>query len=129
MEVLRLRKRLRDPGLFINKGNILQTIRKATLRTRLLFLFVSLLFLSICAVGISSHFKAKDITMETIEGRLAREAELMQYTAENLKFVYIGDEDYFMQQLESSVRSQQKKMMELPRSFSILRIKKSSLSK
>ena len=50
------------------------------------------------------------MTMETIESRLAREAELMQYIAGNLKFVYIGDEDYFMQQLEVSVRSQQKKL-------------------
>ncbi|WP_394138856.1 methyl-accepting chemotaxis protein [Cytobacillus oceanisediminis] len=48
--------------------------------------------------------------METIESRLEREAELMGYIAENLKFVYISDEDYFMQQLEANVRSQQKKL-------------------
>ncbi len=110
-------KRLRKLGFLktkinnkLHKMSILQMVLKATLRTRLLFLFVSLLLLSICSVGISSYFKAKEMTMETIESRLAREAELMQYIAGNLKFVYIGDEDYFMQQLEVSVRSQQKKL-------------------
>lgn len=50
------------------------------------------------------------MALETIENRLVREAELMGYMAENLKFVYISDENYFMQQLEASVRSQQKKL-------------------
>lgn len=112
-----MRKRLRKREFLkakmnhkLHKMNILQMALRITLRTRLLFLFVSLLLFSICAVGISSYLKAKEMTVETIESRLAREAELMQYIAGNLKFVYIGDEDYFMQQLEASVRAQQKKL-------------------
>jgi methyl-accepting chemotaxis protein len=45
--------------------------------------------------------------MESIENRLQRETELMGYIAESLKFVYVSDEDYFMQQLDANVRQQQ----------------------
>ena len=41
---------------------------------------------------------------------MEREAEIMGYIAENLKFVYVSDEAYFKQQLEANVRSQQKKL-------------------
>ena len=94
-----------------NKASLSEKIfQKFNLGTRLFILFVSLLILSVVVVGASSYIKAKDMNMESIENRLMREAELMGYIAENLKFVYVSDEDYFMQQLESSVRSQQKKL-------------------
>ncbi|WP_436374263.1 methyl-accepting chemotaxis protein [Cytobacillus sp. BC1816] len=83
---------------------------KLNMGTRLLALFFTLLLLSIAAVGFSSYLKTKDMAIKTIEDRLAREAELMGYIAENLKFVYVSDEAYFKQQLEASVRSQQKKL-------------------
>ncbi|MEI2401141.1 methyl-accepting chemotaxis protein, partial [Paenibacillus phytohabitans] len=53
---------------------------------------------------------AKDMTIETIENRLVREAELMGYIAESLKFVYVSEDDYFMQQIDGNVRMQQKKL-------------------
>lgn len=90
---------------FFNK-----VLQRFKLSTRLFFIFVSLLFVSICVVGISSYSKAKDMTMDSIENRLVREAELMGYIAENLKFVYVSDEDYFMQQLDVSVRTQKEKL-------------------
>lgn len=94
-----------------NKRSLSEKIfEKFNLGTRLFILFVSLLILSVVVVGASSYIKAKDMNMKTIENRLIREAELMGYIAENLKFVYVSDEDYFMQQLESSVRSQQEKL-------------------
>jgi methyl-accepting chemotaxis protein len=80
------------------------------LGSRLFILFLSLLVLSIVAVGASSYIKAKDMAVQTIEDRLEREANLMGYIAENLKFVYVSDDDYFMQQLEANVRTQQKKL-------------------
>ncbi|KON86011.1 chemotaxis protein [Sporosarcina globispora] len=83
---------------------------KLNLGTRLIALFFTLLLLSAAAVGVSSYFKTKDMAIKTIEDRLAREAELMGYIAENLKFVYVSDDAYFKQQLEASVRSQQKKL-------------------
>lgn len=83
---------------------------KLNLGKRLLALFFTLLLLSIAAVGVSSYLKTKDMAIKTIEDRLAREAELMGYIAENLKFVYVSDDAYFKQQLEASVRSQQKKL-------------------
>lgn len=85
------------------KGKYLQ---KLSLGTRLFILFVTLLILSVVGVGVSSYLKAKDTTMYTIETRLIRETEIMSYIAENLKFVYVSDEDYFMQQLEANARSQ-----------------------
>lgn len=85
-------------------------LQKVGLGTRLAIIFISLLFLSLYIVGITSYMKAKDMMKETIENRLEREAELMGYIAENLKFVYISDENYFMQQLNMSVRSQKQKL-------------------
>lgn len=83
---------------------------RLNLGKRLLVLFFTLLLLSISAVGVSSYLKTKDMAIKTIEDRLAREAELMGYIAENLKFVYVSDDAYFKQQLEASVRAQQKKL-------------------
>ena len=81
-----------------------------TLGTRLLLLFISLLMVSVVTVGVSSYMKARNMAVETVEHRLEREAQLIGYIAENLKFVYISDEEYFRQQLEANVRSQQKKL-------------------
>lgn len=83
---------------------------KFSLGTRLFILFFALLIASVVAVGASSYIKAKNMSIETIENRLEREAEIMGYIAENLKFVYVSDEAYFKQQLEANVRSQQKKL-------------------
>lgn len=93
-----------------NSNLVSKLSRKMNLGVRLFILFVSLLVLSVFIVGASSYIKAKEMTMESIENRLQREAELMGYIAENLKFVYVSDEDYFMQQLETNVRQQQEKL-------------------
>ena len=87
-----------------------KVLQKFNLSTRLFLLFVSLLVLSVVVVGVSSYIKAKDMNMETIENRLVRETDLMGYIATNLKFVYVSDDDYFMQQLDSSVRTQKEKL-------------------
>lgn len=97
-------KKTRSKSLARLKESFLQ---KLTLGKRLFILFVSLLVISVVGVGASAYVIAKDTTMETIEKRLIRETEIMSSTAENLKFVYVSDEEYFKQQLESSVRSQQ----------------------
>lgn len=83
---------------------------KFSLKNRLLLLFIFLLIVSISTVGISSYLKAKDTTIETIENRISRESEVMAYVAKNLKFLYVSDDLYFMQQLEISVRDQQKQL-------------------
>lgn len=83
-----------------------------TLGTRLLLLFITLLMVSVVTVGVSSYIKAKNMAVETVEHRLEREAQLIGYIAANLKFVYVSDDDYFRQQLEANVRSQQKKLTE-----------------
>jgi len=83
---------------------------KLNLQNRLLFLFIFLLIISINIVGISSYLKAKDTTIETIENRISRESEVMAYVAKNLKFLYVSDDLYFMQQLEISIRDQQRQL-------------------
>ncbi|WP_251009513.1 methyl-accepting chemotaxis protein [Bacillus sp. ISL-39] len=98
-------KSLRSLALF-------NTSQKVTLGTRLFILFLSLLMTSVITVGFSSYMKARDMSLKTIEDRLVREVELMEYIAENLKFVYVSDEEYFRQQLEANVRSQQNKLQE-----------------
>lgn len=83
-----------------------------SLRIRLLLLFFMLVLVTTNAVGITSYLKAKSTTQTFIEQRLVREADLMSNIAQNLKFLYVSDESYFMQQLEISVRNQQLKLLE-----------------
>ncbi|WP_438823865.1 methyl-accepting chemotaxis protein [Bacillus sp. JJ1566] len=85
-------------------------LQRVNLSARLFILFVSLLVISVVTVGTVSYIQAKNMTIETIEHRLVREAELMGYIAESLKFVYVGQDDYFMQQIDGNVRMQQEKL-------------------
>ncbi|MCM3715132.1 methyl-accepting chemotaxis protein [Alkalihalobacillus oceani] len=87
-------------------------LQKFSLRARLLAIFVSLLFLSVTTTGVSAYLQAKDVTMNSIENRLMRETELMGYIATNLQFLYVSDQDYFMQQLETNIRQQRTKLEE-----------------
>ncbi|NLP50932.1 methyl-accepting chemotaxis protein [Bacillus sp. RO1] len=87
-------------------------IGKINLGTRLFLLFITLMLASISAVGLVSYIKSKEMTVTSIENRLVREVELMGYIAENLKFTYISDDAYFMQQLEVNIRSQRDTLME-----------------
>ncbi|WP_456278201.1 methyl-accepting chemotaxis protein [Bacillus sp. AK128] len=82
-------------------------LARFSLRNRLLFLFILLVVLSVTTVGISSYLQAKETTIKSIEDRLNREAEIMSYMAENLKFLYVSDDAYFKQQLEIAIRTQQ----------------------
>ncbi|QGH33167.1 HAMP domain-containing protein [Gracilibacillus salitolerans] len=87
-------------------------LSKINLQTRLLVLFFVLLIISISVVGLGSYLNAKETTMETMENRLTREGELMAYIADNLKFLYVSDDEYFMQQLEAEIRSQKERLEE-----------------
>ncbi len=90
---------------------VIQTfLQKINLSARLFILFISLLVISVVTVGTISYIKAKEMAIESIENRLVSEAELMGYIAESLKFVYVGQDDYFMQQIDGNVRMQQDKL-------------------
>lgn len=80
---------------------------RISLQNRLLILFISLLSLSIIIIGFTSYKLISNMTVEKVENRLVREVELMEQIASNLKFLYVTDESYFFQQLNSSIRSQQ----------------------
>lgn len=93
--------------MFSYLKNILE---KTSFRLRLLILFITLTVFSISMVGIISYYQAKNITLNTIEERLVSETELMGYIAGNLHFTYISDPDYFMQQLNSNIRTQRERL-------------------
>ncbi|WP_404346893.1 methyl-accepting chemotaxis protein [Sutcliffiella horikoshii] len=102
--------------------NVQHYLGKINLGTRLFILFITLMLASITAVGLVSYTKSKEMTIDSIENRLVREVELMGYIAEPLKFTYISDEAYFMQQLEVNIRAQRDTLKEdgiLPEFFYI----------
>lgn len=102
--------------------NVQHYMGKINLGTRLFILFITLMLASITAVGLVSYIKSKEMTIDSIENRLVREVELMGYIAEPLKFTYISDEAYFMQQLEVNIRAQRDTLKEdgiLPEFFYI----------
>ncbi len=86
------------------------TKKHLSIRMRLLILFTLSIILSVGIVGAVYYTKAKTLTVEKVENRLVREVELMGHIAENLKFLYVSDEAYFMQELERNIRSQQEKL-------------------
>lgn len=81
-----------------------------SIRTRLLVPFLFVIIISILAVGTTSYFQAKDMSLTTIKDRLNREVQLMIYIAGNLHFTYVSDKEYFMQQLNINIRSQQEQL-------------------
>lgn len=81
-----------------------------SLRNRLLIVFITLLTISIIAVGFSSYTIAKNNIMKSMEDRLYSEAGLMSEIASHLQFMYVSDEDYFRQQLQASIRNQKEKL-------------------
>lgn len=103
-------KKNTNKNLFASNRLFDKAFKKFSLQNRLLFLFIFLLIASVTIVGISSYIKAKDTTIETIENRISRESEVMTYVAKNLKFLYVSDDSYFMQQLEISIRDQQRQL-------------------
>ncbi|WP_156291980.1 methyl-accepting chemotaxis protein [Oceanobacillus salinisoli] len=82
-------------------------LENTTLRTRLLIPFLALMTIAILAVGLTSYFQAKNMTLNSIQDRLIREVELMSDIVELLHFTYISDEAYFWQQFNINIRSQQ----------------------
>ncbi|RKQ31349.1 methyl-accepting chemotaxis protein [Oceanobacillus halophilus] len=92
------------------KFSFKKLLSKTPLQTRLLVPFLTLMIVSVLAVGISSYLQAKNMTMNTIKDRLQREVQLMGYIAENLHFTYVSDKAYFMQQLNANIRNQQEQL-------------------
>lgn len=87
-----------------------QILIKSSLRTRLLIPFLILLTASVVTAGYSSYYQAKDIALDSNTQRLEREVQLMGYIAENLHFLYVSDPDYFEQQLNANIRTQQSQL-------------------
>lgn len=87
-----------------------QILIKSSLRTRLLIPFLILLAASVVTAGYSSYYQAKDIALDSNTQRLEREVQLMGYIAENLHFLYVSDPDYFEQQLNANIRTQQSQL-------------------
>ncbi|HHY72998.1 MAG TPA: methyl-accepting chemotaxis protein [Bacillus bacterium] len=85
---------------------------RLSLQSRLLLIFITLFVVTINIFGFTLYSKAKNTTIQITEDRLVREVEIMSYIVKNLKFVYISDKEYFLQQVEMSVRDQQRQLKE-----------------
>ncbi|WP_458415339.1 methyl-accepting chemotaxis protein [Schinkia sp. CFF1] len=83
---------------------------RLSLQSRLLLIFITIFVVSINIFGFTFFSIAKNTTIQITENRLVREVEIMSYIVKNLKFVYISDNDYFLQQVEMSVRDQQRQL-------------------
>ncbi|GAF63209.1 methyl-accepting chemotaxis protein [Bacillus sp. TS-2] len=94
------------------KDSKLRRIFQIKWGTRLFLLFISLFVVVMTIIGFTTYSKTKEMAYDFTKNRLEREADMMQYIAENLKFVYVSDEEYFMQQLEGNVRLQKEKLHE-----------------
>lgn len=92
------------------KQRIKAMAEKPSLRTRLLTPILILVILSTALVGTTSYIQAKDVTMSTMKDRLVRETQIMGYIAQNLSFLYVSDMDYFFQQLNINIRTQQEQL-------------------
>lgn len=88
------------------RGFIRRFLEDLNLTYRLLLIFTILLSLSIFTLGFISYQLMSKEMLEKIENRLVREVELTGQMASNLQFLYVTDEDYFLQQLNQSLRAQ-----------------------
>lgn len=82
-----------------------------SLRTRLLFLFLTLLMLSIGTIGYISYTKAEEILVDANEKRIAREIKVSQEMAESLKRLHVTDQAAFEAQLNYVIRAQSVEML------------------
>lgn len=96
----------------INKKNIRGWILKLSLENRLLLLFGSILIVSISFVGFISYQKSKSTTMSIIENRLDREVNTMYEIAQNLMYIYVGDEEKFISRVNATIKKQQAELIQ-----------------
>jgi methyl-accepting chemotaxis protein len=79
---------------------------RLNLQSKLLFMMISLVVLTISIVGVFSYHKASDITQTIIEDRLKRETETTYDIAKNLKFSFIRNQQMFEKRLIESINTQ-----------------------
>ncbi|WP_096224847.1 methyl-accepting chemotaxis protein [Geobacillus sp. FJAT-46040] len=89
-----------------------KTRREMKLQNQLIILFVGIVAISVGLVGAVSYAKAKKETMQAIEQRLERETDMMYELVQNLLFMYIGDQEQFMERVNEGVRKQQAELMQ-----------------
>lgn len=89
-----------------------KTRREMKLQNQLIILFVGIVAISVGLVGAVSYAKAKKEAMQAIEQRLERETDMMYELVQNLLFMYIGDQEQFMERVNEGVRKQQAELMQ-----------------
>jgi methyl-accepting chemotaxis protein len=81
-------------------------LTRVSLQARLLILFISLLLVSVSAVGYISFTMSKETTKDLVEQRLVKEVETIYDIAKNLMLVYVGKEDQFEKKMDQVIKSQ-----------------------
>lgn len=89
-----------------------KTFGKISLQNQLMILFIAILIATVGIVGVISYIKAKHETMLAIEHRLQRETDMMYELAQQFLFMYVGDQNRFMERVNTSVRKQQAELMQ-----------------
>lgn len=71
----------------------------------MLFILFIVIFTS-SIISYLSYIKSKDAMMTAVEQRLEREVMLFYQTAQNLMYLYVGDEDNFNEKMDRFIKSQ-----------------------
>jgi methyl-accepting chemotaxis protein len=90
----------------ISTGIFHRLLMKMTLQTRLIILILCMMVGSLSMVGFISYSKAKETTVTIISNRLEREANTFYEIAQNLMYLYVGDEHGFMKKINQTVKKQ-----------------------
>lgn len=86
---------------FVKKGRWKLTIRK-----RLLLLIVTLLVLTVVFITYVAVTKSKDLAVDLMHQRLAKETKATYVMSQNIMFTYVGNQKKFQKKIEQLVRSQ-----------------------
>jgi len=78
-----------------------------TIRKRLLLLIVGLLVLMALSITYAAVTKSKDLAVELMHQRLAKETKATYIMAQNIMFTYVDDQKKFQKKIEQVVHSQE----------------------
>ncbi|MCQ6273666.1 methyl-accepting chemotaxis protein [Bacillus sp. V3B] len=82
-------------------------LTKLTLQTRLLFVILSLLLITVSTVSYISYVKSKETAVHLMEQRLDREVMTIYDLAQNLMLLYVGNNEKFLNKIDSVIKRQE----------------------
>ncbi|PKG21926.1 methyl-accepting chemotaxis protein [Niallia nealsonii] len=83
-----------------------KNLLQLSIRKRLLLFIISLLLLTIFSITYVAVTKSKDLAVELMHQRLAKETKTTYIMSQNLMFTYVDDQEKFQKKIEQVVHSQ-----------------------